>query len=187
MSPMGRAAAIGRSLPGARTLPRRRPRRIKHMDGEPVPDLPRPEAAIESPAVRSTSLVVIAVLATLYTLYFARAFFVPIVFAVLLNFLLSPAIRALTRIHIRPPVGAAIVVVALLAAVGGGVYALAGPAPSAAAPPPATLAKANVKLQTLILARVQNATSQVEKAAGTLGDSVGQRPTREIVVNSAPS
>src|ERR1051325_304719 len=135
------------------------------MDREPVPDLKRTEAAIESPAVRSTSLVVIAVLATLYPLYFARAFFVPIVFAVLLNFLLSPVIRALTRINIRPPVGAAIVVFALLASVGGGVYALAGPAQSAAASAPETLAKANVKLRTLILARVQNATSQVEKAA----------------------
>jgi predicted PurR-regulated permease PerM len=157
------------------------------MDGERVPDLTRTEAAIESPAVRSTSLVVIAVLATLYTLYFARAFFVPIVFAVLLNFLLSPAIRALTRISIRPPVGAAIVVVVLLAAVGGGVYALAGPAQSVAAAAPANLAKANEKLRTLILARVQAATSQVEQAASTLGDSVGQRPKREISVNTGPS
>src|SRR3954469_14989649 len=115
------------------------------MDREPVPDLARTEAAVESPAARSLSLVVIAVLATLYTLYFARAFFIPIVFAVLLNFLLSPAIRALTRINIRPPLGAAIIVVVLFAAVGGGVYALAGPAQSAAASAPATLAKANVK------------------------------------------
>src|SRR3954469_18058892 len=98
------------------------------MDREPVPDLARTEAAVESPAARSLSLVVVAVLATLYTLYFARAFFVPIVFAVLLNFLLSPVIRLLTRIGIRPPVGAAIVVITLLAAGGGGVYALAGPA-----------------------------------------------------------
>ncbi|HEY6220383.1 MAG TPA: AI-2E family transporter, partial [Gemmatimonadaceae bacterium] len=157
------------------------------MDREPVPDLKRTETAIESPAVRSTSLVVIAVLATLYTLYFARAFFVPIVFAILLTFLLSPAIRALTRIKIRPPLGAAIVVVALLAAVGGGVYALAGPAQSVAESAPASLAKANAKLRTLFLARVQKATNQVEQAAGTIGDSVGQRPRREIVVNTAPS
>jgi predicted PurR-regulated permease PerM len=157
------------------------------MHREPVPDVSRTEAAIESPVVRSTSLLVVAVLATLYTLYFARAFFVPIVFAVLLTFLLSPAIRALTRINIRPPVGAAIIVVVLLGAVGGGVYALAGPAQSVAAAAPASLAKANEKLRMLILARVQKATSQVELAAGTIGDSVGQRPNREIVVNTAPS
>ena len=157
------------------------------MNSEPVPDLTRTKSAVKSLAVRSTSLVVIALLASLYTLYFARAFFVPIVFAVLLNFLLSPAIRALTRIKIRPQLGAAIVVVALLAAVGGSVYGLAGPAQSVAASAPATLTKANAKLRALFLARMQKATSQVEKAAGTLGDSVGQRPSREIVVNSEPS
>src|SRR3954468_17578044 len=122
------------------------------MAGDAVADLTRTATAIESPAVRSPSLVLVAVLASLYTLYFARAFFVPIVFAVLLNFLLSPAIRRLTLINIRPPLGAAIVVVLLLATVGGGVYALAGPAQSAAASAPASLAKANKKLRTLILA-----------------------------------
>ncbi len=157
------------------------------MDREPVPDLERTEAAVESPAIRATSLVVIAVLATLYTLYFARAFFVPIVFAVLLNFLLSPVIRALSRFGIRAPIGAGIVVVLLLTAVGAGIYALSGPVQSMAASAPENLAKANVKLRTLILARVQTATSQVEKAAGTIGDSVGQRPTREIVVTTQPS
>src|SRR4051812_46621839 len=157
------------------------------MAVDTVPDLTRTERAVESAAVRSTSLVLLAVLGTLYTLYFARAFFIPIVFAVLLNFLLSPAIRALTRIRIRPPIGAAIVVVLLLLAVGGGVYALAGPAQSVAASAPASLAKANQRLRTLIVARVQKATSQVELAAGTLGDSVGQRPKREIAVNSEPS
>ena len=157
------------------------------MNDEPDPDLTRTEAAVESLAVRSTSLVVIAVLASLYTLYFARGFFVPIAFAVLLNFLLSPVIRALTRIKIRPPLGAGIVVVALLAAIGGGVYGLAGPAQSVAASAPATLTKANGKLRALFLARVQKATSQVEKAAGTLGDSVGEKPKREVVVNSEPS
>jgi predicted PurR-regulated permease PerM len=152
----------------------------------PVGTAPALPALPESPA-RSASFVVIAVLATLYTLYFARAFFVPIVFAVLLNFLLSPVIRRLTLVRIRPPLGAAIVVVVLLAAVGGGVYALAGPAQSVAASAPASLAKANGKLRTLILARVQKATSQVEQAAGTLGDSVGERPRRQIDVNTAPS
>jgi predicted PurR-regulated permease PerM len=157
------------------------------IDRDPAPDLSRTESAVESAAVRSTSLVIIAVLATLYTLYFARAFFVPIVFAVLLNFLLSPVIRALTRINVRPPVGAAIVVFLLLAGVGAGVYAVAGPAQSAAAAAPATLAKANRKLRALFLTRVQNATSQVEKAAGSLDDPAGGKPKSEIVVNTQPS
>ncbi|HEY5062061.1 MAG TPA: hypothetical protein VII52_11035, partial [Gemmatimonadaceae bacterium] len=66
--------------------------------GEPVPDLRRTEAALETRRARSASVVIVAVLAVLYTLYFARDFFIPIVFAVLLNFLLSPVLRTLARL-----------------------------------------------------------------------------------------
>ena len=155
--------------------------------GEPAPDIRRTEAAVETPAARSISIVVLAVLATLYTMYFARDFFVPIVFAILLNFLLSPVIRALARFRIPPSAGAAVVVLLLIGAIGGGVYSLAGPAQTFADSAPEALTKANKKLRTLILARVQKATSQVERAAGTLGDSVGQRAPRQIVVNSSPT
>jgi predicted PurR-regulated permease PerM len=156
-------------------------------DGEPAPDITRTEAAVETAAARSISIIVLAVLATLYTMYFAREFFVPIVFAVLLNFLLSPVIRALARFRIPPPAGAAFVVLVLMAAIGGGVYSLAGPAQTFTAAAPEAVSKANKKLRTLILARVEKATNQVERAAGTLGDSTGQRPARQIVVNNTPT
>jgi predicted PurR-regulated permease PerM len=165
--------------------PTSRARPGKH--GEPAPDLERTEAAAETLGARSASIIVLAVLAVLYTLYFARDFFIPIIFAILLNFLLSPVLRALARMRIPPPAGAAIVVVILLSAVGGGVYALAGPAQQLAASAPETLANANKKLRKLIRP-VQNATNQVERAAGTLGDSTpGQRQPRQVVVNSTPS
>lgn len=155
--------------------------------GEPAPNIERTGEAIERPTTRSMSMIVLAVLAVLYTLYFGREFFIPIVFAILLNFLLSPVLRALARIKIPPPAGAAIVVLLLLAAVGGGVYALASPAQDIAQSAPQTLARANKKLRKLFLARVQSATSQVEKVAGTLGDSVGQRAPRQVVVNTTPT
>src|SRR5207237_9375991 len=60
--------------------------------------------------------------------YFAEAFFLPIVLAILLNLLLSPLIRALKRWGIPEPLGAALVVVALLGAAGGSIYGLAAPA-----------------------------------------------------------
>src|SRR5690242_13068288 len=127
-------------------------------EGEPAPDIERAVEALEKPAALATSAVILAVLATLYTLYFARQFFVPIVFAVLLNFLLSPVIRALKRIKIPVPVSAALVVLLLVGAVGGGVYSLAGPAQTLAATAPETLSRANTKLRLLFLARVQKAT-----------------------------
>jgi len=155
--------------------------------GEPAPNIERTGHALERTSARSISIVVLAVLAVLYTMYFARDFFIPIVFAILLNFLLSPLLRTLARLKIPPPAGAAIVVLLLLGGVGGAVYSLASPAQDLAQSAPATLAKANKKLRKLFLARVQSATSQVEKVAGTLGDSAGQRPARQIVVNSTPT
>ncbi len=154
---------------------------------EPPPDIGQVANAGEKPTALAISAVVLAVLATLYTMYFAREFFVPIVFAVLLNFLLSPVIRMLQRIKIPAPAGAALVVLLLVGGVGGGVYSLAGPAQTLAASAPETLARANTKLRALFLARFQKATSQVERAASTLGDPVGGHPPRQVVVNTAPS
>lgn len=70
--------------------------------------------------IRTSSLVTIAVLATLVVLYVTRAVFFPIVLALLLNLLLSPLVNTLRRIRIPPPVGAGIIVgITLLAAIGG--------------------------------------------------------------------
>ena len=51
------------------------------------------EALRDRVEVRSIAITGLFVLAVLYTLYFARAFLLPIVLAVLLDFLLSPVIR----------------------------------------------------------------------------------------------
>src|ERR1700681_4002650 len=89
-----------------------------------VPNLERTSEAIERPRSRSIEATVLTVLALLYTLYFARVFLIPIVFGVLLNILLSPAIRFLRRFHIKPPLGAAFVVLLLISLIGGAVYEL---------------------------------------------------------------
>ena len=78
--------------------------------------------------VRSIAITGLLVLAVLYTLYFARAFLLPITLAVLLDFLLSPIIRLLKRVRVPEPAGAALVLVVLLGALGVGVYSLAEPA-----------------------------------------------------------
>src|SRR3954469_14863205 len=96
--------------------------------GAKVPDIERTEEALATRRGRSVEATLLTVLAMLYTLYFARLFLIPIVFALLLNFLLSPVLRFLGRFHIRPPLGAAIVVLLLLTSIGSAVYELAGPA-----------------------------------------------------------
>ena len=91
------------------------------------PDLSKTAEAIESTRIRSMGVTVLAVLAILYTLYVAREFLLPIAFAQLLSFLFSPVVRALARMHIRPPLGAAIVILGFLGLVALGGYELSGP------------------------------------------------------------
>jgi len=85
----------------------------------------------------STAITILAVLAVLYTLYFARNFLVPIVFAALLAFVLSPAVRFLTRLRIPEWLGAAIVVLGLVGAVVLGGFQLAAPVQTWTAEAPA--------------------------------------------------
>lgn len=62
-----------------------------------------------------TALVVMAVLAIFYTLYFARAVLLPIALALLLAIVLRPAVRALTHLRLPEPIAAGMVVALLLA------------------------------------------------------------------------
>lgn len=129
----------------------------------------------------STALWILAVLAILYTLYFARAFLVPIAFAVLLAFLLSPLVRLLGRIRIPASIGAAIVVLGLVGATVLGAYQLAGPIRAWTDDAPATLDKAQREIRKLLrpLERVTRTAEQVENVAE--GAPAGAR-TPEVVV-----
>jgi predicted PurR-regulated permease PerM len=139
------------------------------------PDLAKlGEALRDRVEVRSIAITGLLVLAVLYTLYFARAFLLPIVLAVLLDFLLSPVIRTLKRARIPEPVGAALVILGLLGAVGFGAYSLADPAREWMAKAPASLAKVQTRLRDLRkpveqvtkTAEQVEAATEVEKSAG---------------------
>jgi predicted PurR-regulated permease PerM len=149
----------------------------------PVPDLGRTADATGRSRVRSIETTILTVLAILYTLYFAREFLVPIAFALLLNFLLSPVIRKLLRWKIKPPISAAFVVVLLVTAVAEGAYQLAGPAQRWAINAPQRFSRAEGKLRSIIRP-VQQVTKNVEQAA----DAVAQNDRRpSVVVQTGPS
>lgn len=153
--------------------------------GLPTPDLSRTAETLGRPGGRSLEITVLTVLAVLYTLYVAREFLIPIVFALLLNFLLSPVIRRLARIHIAPPIGAALVVVLLVGGIGGGAYQLAGPAQRWAASAPDSFGKAQRKLRSIILP-MQQVSRNMEQAADAVGaPAAGRKP--EVVVQAGPS
>ena len=117
--------------------------------------------------VRHVSLVILTLLAVLFTLHLAAAFFLPIVVAILLNFLLSPIVRLL-RNHLRmpEPLGAGIVIVLLLGVVGFGAAQLAPAASAWVARAPESIATLKRRIQPLRrpMEQVNKAAEQVEQA-----------------------
>lgn len=148
--------------------------------GAPAPDLAQTGAVLARPGTRSAGITVLAVLAVLYTLYFAREFLLPVTIAVLLGFLLSPVVRAMTRLRVPTALGAAAVVLALLGALGFGVYELADPVQDWVAQAPTTAAAAQQKARRL-LRPVQQASRTAERVADATAVA-GPSRTPEVVV-----
>jgi predicted PurR-regulated permease PerM len=93
---------------------------------EPTPQ-PVSAAPAEKHGLRTTAMVILAFFATAAALYFGREFFVPIVFAILLNALFRPVVRGMERLHIPSAIGGAIVVLTLVASLTAAGFALSGP------------------------------------------------------------
>jgi predicted PurR-regulated permease PerM len=148
--------------------------------GAPTPDLAKTASASATVRARSMGVTMLAILAMLYTLFFARDFLLPIVVALLLDLLFSPVVRAMTRVGIGAPLGAAIVVLGLLALVSFGVYELSTPVERWAAEAPRTLATAESRMKKLMkpLERVRRTAEQVETATTTAAPP----KTTEVVV-----
>jgi len=154
----------------------------RHEEGGAVdqPDLRKLGAALtDRLEVRSVAITGLFVLAVLYTLFFARAFLLPIVLAVLLDFLLSPVIRVLKRVRIPEPLGAAVVILALLGGVGGVGYSLADPAREWVQKAPQSLAKVQARLRELRrpVDQMTRTAEQVEAAT-----EVSKSGPQEVVV-----
>jgi len=158
-----------------------RPRSSLEPDVELNPTLPSPVTGAEPDIgrmgtalrerVEITSLAItgLFVLAFFYTLYFARAFFVPVVLAVMLDFLLSPLVRALKRVRVPEPLGALIVLVGMLVVLATTVYSFADPVREWLAKAPVTLAQTKEELRQLRrpVEQVTKTAEQVEEATKT--------------------
>ena len=144
------------------------------------PDLGKLEEALRDKGeIRSVGITLLLVLAVFYTLYFARSFFLPVVLAVLLDFLLSPIIRVLKRWRVPESLGAAIVVAGLLGLVGAGAYSLTDPARAWVAKAPESLQKIQSRLQKLRkpVEQVSRTAEQVEEAT-----KLGPSGVQEVVL-----
>ncbi|MGH7516937.1 MAG: AI-2E family transporter [Gemmatimonadales bacterium] len=145
------------------------------------PDLGRVGLALRDRAeITSIAITGLFVLAFFYTLYFARAFFVPVVLALMLDFLLSPLLRMLRRIRIPEPVGALLVLLGAVLVIATTVYSLADPVREWLAKAPVTVAKTRDELRQLRrpVDQVTRTAEQVREAASAPATS----RTTEVVV-----
>jgi predicted PurR-regulated permease PerM len=143
------------------------------------PDLRRLGEALDRVEIRSIAITGLFVLAIFYTVYFARVLLLPIVIAVLLDFLLSPVIRGLKRLRIKEPVGAALVILTLLGALGGGAYRLAEPAQAWMARAPESMERIQMRLRQ-VRRPVEQVTRTAEQVEAATEVSKGGPP--EVVI-----
>lgn len=128
------------------------------------------------------ALIGLFVLASLYTLYFARALLLPVVLALLLSWGLAPIVHALKKFHLTAPWGAALVVGALVAAMGYGVVSLTGPAREWIDKAPEVLRQVEIKLR-----GVRQSVKEVARIAEKAEEIAGQEDsTAENKVTRTP-
>ena len=115
--------------------------------------------------IKSVALTGLFVLAIFYTMYFMRAMLLPLVLALLLSYLLTPLVRGLNRIRIRPPLGAALVLLCLIGSVVYGISWLAEPAAAWIEKAPYSLQQLKLKLLPLKkpMEKVAQATGEIDK------------------------
>lgn len=131
------------------------------------PAAPIPEKPPESRGrVRTVGIGILAFVALCAAFYFAREFFIPVVFAILLEAIFRPVVRALEKIHVPTTAGAAAVVLGLIvlfAVVG---FAISGPAQNWIEQLPGQFATARGKVEKLRkpLERLFRVASELEHA-----------------------
>ncbi len=97
----------------------------------------------------SAAIRILAVLASVAALYFAREFFIPIALALCLHALLRPFVRFLERLRVPTPAGAAVVVILAVGAGVGAGWGISIPVQDWATKAPTALTAARRKLATL--------------------------------------
>ena len=149
----------------------------------PAPDEPR--SIVTAPVdVRSASLAVLAVLASLYVLNWASAVFVPLLLGLTFSYALTPLVNRLVRLHLPRTMAAALLLVSILSGVGTLAWALSDDAvsmveslPSVAQKLRRGIADQRNKGAGGTIEKVQKAATELERAAD---DAATPAPARSV-------
>jgi predicted PurR-regulated permease PerM len=157
---------------------------------EPTPQPTRQPSASASPPepervllqmpvdVRSAALVVLSVLAVVFTLHWAKAVFVPLMLSLLLTYALEPLVGLLERWRISRWIGAAVILLGLGGAFGWTGYSLSGSAAELLDALPVAAQKLRVALRTDGRASNPGALDTVQKAAQQLEQAADENSAR---------
>ncbi len=151
-------------------------------------DGPAPEVEAAAPApghervhlhmpidVRSASLALLALLASIYVLHWASAVFIPLLLGVMFSYALSPVVDRLQRWRVPRALGAAVLLLGALSGLALSVYSLADDATALVESLPAAAQKLRQSLRdargapAVAMEKVQRAAANLEQAAEESG------------------
>ena len=176
--------------------PEPKPRQEPTLDAEPSEAEPEPDRVLlHMPVdVRSAALVVLSVLAVVFTLHWAKAVFVPLMLSLLLTYALEPLVGLLERWRISRWIGAAVILLGLGGGVGWTGYSLSGSAAELLDALPVAAQKLRMAMRSgarstdpSALDTVQKAAAQLEQAAEENSAKVAARKGVARVVIERPS
>lgn len=157
--------------------------------------LPEPERLLlHMPVdIRNVSLVILAVLASLFMLHWAKAVFIPLMLGLLFSYALSPVVNWLELKRVPRWLSAAVLLLAILGAIGSTAYSLRDEAAELLESLPLAAQKFRQAVKTRAgmpdgaLENVQKAASQIEQAARESGaaSAGSSRGAMRVVVETA--
>lgn len=161
---------------------------------EPARERERKRLLLHMPVdVRSASLVVLAVLASVFALQWGQAVFIPLMLSLLITYALSPLVELLHRWHLPRWIGAALILVGLFGGIGWTGYSLSGNASQLLDSLPVAAQKLGLAMRrdkgasATPLESVQAAAAQLEKAAEENSARVASRRGVARVVIERPN
>jgi predicted PurR-regulated permease PerM len=141
--------------------------------------------------VRSIALTVLAATAAIVMLQYAQQVLIPVVVAVLISYVLGPAVDSMERHGLPRVAGSVIVIVLLCGAIGFGAYTLSDEAMAIVDKVPAAAQRLATRMQRQnrsdappqgAIEKVQEAAKELEKAAEKATDPAGVRGAQRVQV-----
>uniref|UniRef100_UPI00374CC2F1 AI-2E family transporter n=1 Tax=Undibacterium sp. TaxID=1914977 RepID=UPI00374CC2F1 len=135
----------------------------------PDPSQPPAQTRVHVDA-RGWAITLLAVVAFVFALSFARKFFIPLTFAIFIAYTLSPLVAALQRIHIPRLIGTSVLMVSILCGIGMHMNSLRDEFDSILVQLPAATRKLSTELnkmqygQATLMQKMQAAAVELEKA-----------------------